>query len=180
MNRGMIVKNKKQILTMLKNEFNLWEELLASMSEEQITAPQLPSNLSIKDVIAHLWAWQQLSIARMEAALHDREPAFSIWPAGLDPDSEDDLDPINTWIHETYRERAWSSVYRDWREGFQRFMELGQAIPEKDLLEAGRYSWMEGQPLSLILLGSYEHHHEEHLEPLLAWLRQDGNRKTAG
>ncbi len=170
------MNDKKQILATLKKEFNLWEELLASMSEEQITTPQLPSNLSIKDVVAHLWAWQQLSIARMEAALHNREPAFSRWPAGLNPDSEDDLDQINAWIYETHREQPWASVHRDWREGFLRFLELGEAIPEKDLLDAGRYPWMEGQPLSLILLNSYGHHHEEHLEPLLARLRQDGNR----
>ena len=137
------------------------------MSEEQITGPQLPSNLSIKDVIAHLWAWQQRSIARLEAALHNREPEFPRWPEELDPNSEDDRIELMPGFMKLYRERPWSSVYQDWRAGFLRFLELGAAIPEKDLLDEGRYAWMEGQPLSLVLLGSYEHHHEEHLEPLL-------------
>ena len=45
-------------------------------------------------------------------------------------------------------------------------------IPEQDLLEAGKYPWLEGHPLLLVLQASYEHH-EEHLHPLLlAWLRQ--------
>jgi len=174
------MNDKQQFLTTLRQEFNRWEELLASMSEEQIAAPHLPSNLSIKDVIAHLRAWQQRSIARLEAALLNREPEFPGWPAGLDPESEDNLDHINAWIYETYREQPWPSVHQDWRAGFLRFLELGEAIPEKDLLDAGRYPWMEGQPLSLILSSSYEHHHEEHLEPLLAWLRQHGNIKIAG
>jgi len=73
---------------MLKEEFNRWEELLAGMSEEQISASHLPSNLSIKDVIAHLRAWQQRSVARLEAALLNREPEFPNWPAELDPNSE--------------------------------------------------------------------------------------------
>jgi len=166
------MNDKTQIITMLREEFNRWEELLASMSEEQITVPHLPSNLSIKDVIAHLWAWQQLSIARLEAALLNREPEFLKWPAELDPESEDDLDQINAWIHKTCREQPWSNVHRDWREGFLRFLELAEAISENDLLDAGRYPWLEGQPLSLVLLGSYEHHHEDHLEPLLAWVCQ--------
>lgn len=172
------MNDKKQIITMLKAEFNRWEELLAGMSEEQITAPHLPSNLSIKDVIAHLRAWQQRSVARLEAALLNREPEFPRWPAELDPESED-ADRTNAWIYETYREQPWSSVHRDWREGFLRFLELGEAIPEKDLLAAGRYPWLEGRPLSFILLASYEHHHEDHLEPLLAWLRQHGNMRFA-
>ena len=168
------MNDKQQILTTLREEFNRWEALLAGLSEEQITAPQLASNLSIKDVIAHLRAWQQRSVARMEAALHNREPEFPKWPAGLDPESEGQPDQLNAWIYETYREQPWSSVHRDWRAGFLRLLELGEAIPEKDLLDAGRYPWLEGHPLSFILLASYEHHHVDHLEPLLAWIRQDG------
>ena len=172
------MNDKKQIITMLKEEFNRWEELLAGMSEEQITAPHLPSNLSIKDVIAHLRAWQQRSVARLEAALLNREPEFPKWPAELDPDSEDDPDQINAWIYETYREQPWSKVHQNWSEGFLRFLELGEGIPEKDLLDAGRYPWLEGHPLAFILLASYDHH-QEHLEKLLAWLREHGNMKIA-
>lgn len=166
------MNDKKQILTVLKEEFNRWEELLAGMSEAQITAPHLPSDLSIKDVIAHLRAWQQVSIARLEAALLNREPEFPKWLAGLHPESEENRDQYNDWIYQTYREQPWSSVHQVWREGFLRFLELAEAIPEKDLLDVGRYPWLEGYALSAVLQGSYGHHHEDHLEPLLVWLRQ--------
>jgi hypothetical protein len=52
-------------------------------------------------------------------------------------------------------------------------LELAESIPEKDLLEIGKYPWLREYPLSAVLLGSYEHH-EEHLEPLIVLLRQDG------
>ncbi len=168
------MNDKKQMIAMLKEEFNRWEELLAGMSEEQITDPHLPSNLSIKDVIAHLRAWQQVSVARLEAALLNREPEFPKWLAGLHPESEDNRDKYNDWIYQAYRDQPWSSVHRVWREGFLRFLELAEAIPEKDLSDAGRYPWLEGYPLFAVLQGSYEHHHVDHLEPLLVWLRQHG------
>ncbi len=161
------MNDKKQILTTLKEEFNRWEELLSGMSEERITAPHLSSNWSIKDVIAHLWAWQQRSITRMEAALHNKEPEFPRWPAEFDPEAEGQPHQLNAWIYETYREKPWSRVYGDWREGFLRFLELGEEISEKDLLDPGRYTWLEGHPLSFILLASHEHH-EEHRGWLLA------------
>lgn len=170
---------KEHVLTALREEFNRWEALLASLREEQITAPHLPSNLSIKDVIAHLRAWQQRSIARLEAAVLNREPEFPKWLPGLDPDAEDTTDQINAWIYETYREQPRSEVHQNWREGFLRFLELGAAIPEKDLLDAGRYPWLKGYPLAFILLASYDHH-QEHLEALLAWLREHGNMQIAG
>src|SRR5262249_28104067 len=129
------MNDKRQILTTLREEFNRWEELLASLSEEQITAPQLPAKWSIKDVIAHLRACQQRSIARLEAALLNREPQFPKWPANLDPESEGQPHQLNAWIYQTYREQPWSNVHRDWREGFLHFLELGETIPEQDLLE---------------------------------------------
>lgn len=171
---------KEEILEMLRDEFTRWEKLLSSMSEEQISEPHLPSNLSVKDVIAHLWAWQQRSIARMEAALRNREPEFPMWPGTLNPDSEDPPDQINAWIYETNREKSWSSVYKDWRDGFLRFLESGEEIPEKDLLNPGRYAWLEGYSLADVLLSSYEHHHVDHLVPLLAWLHQNGRMIGAG
>jgi len=75
------MSEKQQILAALREEFERWEALLAGLSEAQITAPQLDDGWSIKDVIAHLRAWQQRSIARVEAALSDREPDYPDWPA---------------------------------------------------------------------------------------------------
>jgi len=156
--------------------------LLASLTEEQITAPQLPDNWSIKDVIAHLRAWQQRSIARLEAALLSRAPEYPAWPAQFDPEEEGQPHDLNAWLYATYRDQPWSSVHRDWRAGFLRFLELGAAIPETDLLAEGRYPWLDGYALFAVLQGSYEHHreHAEYLEPLLARLRQHGNMERAG
>jgi len=166
---------KEHILAALGEQFDHWEELLANMGDEQITAPLLPSNWSIKDGMAHLGAWQQRSIARLEAALADREPEFPKWSPELDPDSEGSTDQTNAWIYEAYREEPWSKIQQSWREGFQRFLELGGQVSEKDLLDSGRYPWLGGRPLAFILLASYDHH-QEHFEKLLVWLGEPGSR----
>jgi hypothetical protein len=173
------MNDKTQIISMLREEFNRWEELLASLSEEQIKVPQLPSSLSIKDVIAHLRAWQQVSIARLEAAQLNKEPVFPNWLAGLDPESDEERDQFNAKIYESYHQHPWSRVHQDWKDGFLRFLELGETIAEKDLLDPEKYPWLKGYSLLVVLQGSYEHHHNDHLEPLLAWLRQHGNMKSA-
>jgi hypothetical protein len=168
----MSINDKKRLLNMLKAEFDRWEALLASLDERQITEPQLPGNRSIKDIMAHLWAWQQRSIARLLAALHDHEPEFPKWPEHIDPEPGRQPHEMNAWIYETNRDKPWSSVVADWKAGFLRFLELGEAVPEKDLLEPGKYNWLGKHPLSLVLTASYEHHHVDHYEPLLDWLRQ--------
>ena len=165
---------KQHILAALSEEFNRWEELLVGMSEAQITTPHLPANWSTKDDIAHLWAWQQRSIARVDAALLDREPEFPAWPTALDPDAEGAADQINAWVYETYHDQPWSTIHQQWQKGFLRFMEGAASIAEKDLLDSGRYPWLNDYPLAFVLLASYDHHHE-HLEKLIAWLNEQGN-----
>jgi hypothetical protein len=167
---------KEHILTALREQFDGWEELLASLSDEQIAAPLLPSNWSIKDVIAHLWAWQQRSIARMEAALSDRDPEFPQWLPGADPEMERNTDQVNAWIYEAYRDQPWSKVHKNWRDGFLRFLELGEGFLEKDLLDSGRYTWLGGYSLAFVYVASYDHH-QEHYEKLLAWLQEHGDTR---
>lgn len=59
----MNMDSKQQILDELADIFNRWQVLLAGLSEEQIHSPLAPSIWTVKDVVAHLWSWQQGSIA---------------------------------------------------------------------------------------------------------------------
>ena len=164
---------KDHILAALREQFNSWEELLANLSEEQITTPYFDFDWSIKDVIAHLWGWQQISIARMEGGVFNREPEFPKWVIELDGVWEEDANQTNARIYQIFHERPWSKVHQNWREEFLRFLELGSKISERDLLDGDTYAWLKGYSLAFILVASYEHH-QEHLEKLLGWLRERG------
>ena len=122
--------------------------------------------------------WQQISIARMQGAVLDREPEFPTWVAELPGDWEGNANQTNAWIYETYDDKPWSEVYQNWSDGFLRFLALGEPIAEKDLLDGDRYAWLHGYPLACSLLASYDHH-QEHLEKLLGWLQQPGNMTIA-
>ncbi len=162
---------KEHIVAALKEQFNRWEELLKNLSDDEITTPRFDYNWSIKDVIAHLWGWQQISTARIEAAMHNREPEFPKWTAELAEGWEENANITNAWIFETQHEKSWSDIYRNWREGFLKLLESAEPISEKDLLDGSRYSWLKGYSLAFILVASYDHH-QEHLEKLIAVLQQ--------
>ena len=164
---------KEHMLMALKEQLNSWEELLDRLGNNQIHALLTPSNWSTKDAISHLRAWQQRSIARLEAALTDREPVFPKWLPELDPDSESSTDKTNAWIYDVYRDEPWSTVRQNWRDGFLRFLELGERISERDMMDESRYTWLGGVPLALILIGLYDHH-QEHIDILRIWLKEHG------
>lgn len=172
---------KTHMLAALREEFDQWEKVLASLQEAQITAIPKPGELSIKDEMAHLWAWQQRSIARMEAGRNGEESKMPAWwpdATVTRPDATDahevTTNQVNAQIYEIYRDRLWPEVYAQWRAGYLHFLELGEAIAESALLDASRYAWLNGYSLADVLLGSYDHH-QEHLEKLLARLNQAGN-----
>jgi hypothetical protein len=166
---------KEHILAALREKFDRWEELLTSLSEKEITAPQFDLDWSIKDVIAHLWAWQQISIARMEAGVLDSKPAYPGWILSIGKDWEEDADRVNALTFDTNHEKPWSEVYENWRTGYLRFLDLGTKISERNLLDSDRYSWLKGYSLAFILVASYEHH-QEHLEKLQKWLDSRNNK----
>lgn len=162
---------KDHILAALQEQFKSWEELLASLSEEQVTAPNFDLGWSIKDVMAHLWGWQQISIGRMEGGLQDREPQFPAWVNELGKVWEEDANQTNARIYDINHEKPWSEIHQNWRIGFLQFLESGNQLTEKNLLDGDKYPWLGGYSLAFILVASYEHH-QEHLEKLINWLEK--------
>ncbi len=159
-----MVNHKQELLSRARAIFDRWEKLLAAKSEEEITARGLAGSWSIKDLIAHLTAWQQISIARLEAAVLDRVPTFPGWLAGSDPFfAEDHADEFNARIYDLTHDQPWPAVHRAWEDSYRRFLDLAEAIPEGPMLDAGRYAWLKGCALSAVLEGSCEHH-QEHLD----------------
>ncbi len=162
---------KGHILAALREQFNNWEELLAG--DEQIADLYTLGEWTTKDVMIHLWAWQQISSARMESAVLDKEPKFPTWVAEVGEDWEESADKSNSWIYKNYHEQPWSKVHQNWKDGFQRLLELGNKVPEADLLNGDQYPWLKGYSLAFILIASYDHH-QEHYDKLLVWSKQQG------
>lgn len=160
---------KEHILSALREQIEAWEDLVNGMSMEQITMPLSPSYLSVKDTLAHLHAWQQRSVARMEGVLQGHEPDYPEWVPGLVPDTEDVNDKINAWLYDMYHDFPWEEVHQIWRDGYLHLLELAQSIPEPNLLNSGMLPWMGPYSLADTLIATYDHH-QEHYDKLLAWL----------
>lgn len=156
---------KKHILVALREQLDSWVGLVGKMDQAIVTTARFDHNWSIKDVITHLWGWQQVSSARVEAAVLNCEPQYPKWITDLGAGWEENADQTNVWMKQSFDEMSWSEVYQHWREGYLRLIDLAERVAENDLLEGGRFDWLEGSPLVFILIASY-HHHQEHYEKL--------------
>lgn len=160
------MNEREQALAKLREVFDGWEQLLSGLSEAEITTAR-GTDMSIRDVIAHVAGWQQLSVERLSAALEHRDPVSPSWSLAANPD-DGDHDATNARIQAQADGKSWSDVHREWRTQFQHFLELGEAVPDEDLLTVGQFPWFYDEyALVGVLQGSYEHH-QEHLEPFVA------------
>ena len=172
---------KERVLTLLRQESERWEEMLASLGEARCTSLQLPNGWTVKDLMAHLMAWQQVTNARLEAAVHGGEPSLPGWLDGSDPESESEIDTFNARIFEMYRDEPWARVHALWRAGFARVLRLAEEVPEDVMLDSQRFAWLKGYPLLAVLEGTYGHHHRDHYPVLAARVEQipDGGTSAA-
>jgi hypothetical protein len=166
---------KSHILTAMREQFDQLEKLLASLNDEQATTPSFDDDWSVKDVVNHLWGWQQISVARLNAGVLDREPEFPNWLTSFPGNWDESSDQTNTWLYKNFHDRSWAEAGKNWRDGYLQLLELGEKVSERDLLDGDRFSWLKGYSLAFILVASYEHH-QEHLEKLTAWLREGRNK----
>lgn len=157
--------SKQQSLELLNEIFTLWDNKISNLTEQYASTTSVHPHRSIKDDIAHLWTWQRISVARLEAALSQTKPSFDWAPKELDFASESNLHQINEWIFESNKDTSWSEIYETWRSNFLRFIDLTKQIDELLLLETSKFEWLDGYPLIAVLSGSYNHH-KEHFKKL--------------
>jgi hypothetical protein len=110
------VNDRQELLASLMAVRREWERVLDAQAEAQLTAPRLPGGWSVRDVITHLAAWQQISTARVWAAQEDSQPEYPAWLGGADPfDAEEHTGQFNDRIVELHSGQAWPAIRPGWR-----------------------------------------------------------------
>jgi hypothetical protein len=163
---------KSHLLAAVQEQIIVFDDWLAGLTIEQLRTPLSPSHWTVKDNLAHLMAWQIRSNARFEAALGGLDPVYPKWTEeNLQPDSLGNINLINDAIYKLYKDTPYSQVYEDWRSGYGQLCKQAAQVEEIDLLDGGKFPWLNGFALADVLLGTYDHH-LEHLNDLQKWMAE--------
>lgn len=156
--------NKAQLLDLVRSGYAAFEDLLAPLSEAQLTTPGVNGDWSIKDVLVHLATWQQRADIRVQAALRNTAP-------DQEPITNDE--EMNRFNDETFaqnRQRPLAEVQNDFRTSYQQLLADAEALSENDLFDSDRFPWMKGTAIWQLLEGDTYGHYDEHKPPIEAWL----------
>ena len=145
---------KAQILSESRKEHDALDQLLETLTPEQMTCPGVLGEWSVKDVLAHLYEWEQMVLRWYEAGKRGETPAVP---------SEDykwsQLPALNQHIFETYRDQPLNEMLAMYRESHRKVMETIERLSEEDLFAPGLYPWMNKNALASYLTSCTSSHY---------------------
>ncbi|MBP8973551.1 MAG: ClbS/DfsB family four-helix bundle protein [Anaerolineae bacterium] len=140
---------------------------LEGLSEEDMLRVGAVGIWSVKDVLAHLVSWE----AELVTAL------AHLPQSGGRPPHIVEIEDIDEWNAEQYRTNAprpLTAVLEDFHGVHKHLLEAVAALDNRTLDDNRRFPWMEGEPLSYLILENAVWHEEEHAEDIRAW--REGER----
>ena len=157
--------DKATLLENIHTGFDELDALLISFTPEQMTTEGVNGEWAVKDVLAHLTAWEQRVLERLQAATTNSEPASD----GVSTDEE--TDQLNERFFRENRERALADVLADYHAAYQRMVTAVEDANDADLFQTGRFSWLGGDTaLWQLVAGNTYEHIQEHIGAMRDWL----------
>jgi hypothetical protein len=137
-----------------------WEALAAVVSEldEPHVVRRDPGEWSVKDVLAHIAAWEKFVITNQFLGL---PPAEAL---GMEPEviARHDEDEMNAILFERNRDRPLAEVQSDWFETHRWLMSEIARLTQEQLAAPTRCIGPEARPLAeWIVFNTYDHY-EDH------------------
>jgi hypothetical protein len=158
-------KTKSNIIAGLNIERRRLEQNLATLTPEEMLLSGVVGDWSVKDVLAHLADWE----AHMPvwiAAARSGDPVAEI-ESGL---NWKQFDEFNQRIYLRHRDQPLIDVLAYFRGTHQEFMQMVQDMPEDEMLERGRYSFI-GKGAVYDWLSAYAGHDRWAKTHLRKWMK---------
>jgi hypothetical protein len=160
-----MITSKQELLERVRQERITWETLVHDVGEARMRVGGAMGAWTFQDVVAHLTTWWQREVMCLEATRYGEQPAPH--------PSQPDVQVINQWSYQINHYRPPQDIVRAASGVWQQFEDAIAAFDERDLMEPGRFAWLNGDALGPTILHDFVgHFHEEHEPQIRAWLEE--------
>ncbi len=133
------------------------EDALEGLTTEQMSAPGVMGDWSVKDILGHIAVWQSRLVRLLFQLARQQKPQWDMR----------DVDGINAQIYAQQKERPLDQVLEDFEGVFEQVCLRLEALREPDL--ARRFG--DANLAQIIAANTYEHD-DEHAAQISAWRSQ--------
>jgi hypothetical protein len=130
------------------------EKSLAPLSGEEMIQPGVTGNWSVKDILAHIAAWEQLFLSWNRSGIQGHTAGRP--PVGM---SQRAIDELNQEIYESHRDRGLEEIKAEFSASYRQILAAVEEIPEEDMFARGRYRWTGKLTLADYIAGNTCNHY---------------------
>lgn len=157
--------NPEKMMGLILAEHAAFNETLENLGIDW-EQPGVLDDWSVKDLLAHITAWEERLLEWTAASLRGETPER---PApGM---TWDDLDRLNAQTYQANKDRPLADVRADYQACFERVCAALEKLDPADLFDPARFPWRAGEPLWHMVAANTWWHYREHREALQAWLK---------
>jgi len=159
------IPTKDELIAEMRREWVLLETLLNSLSEAQMTAPDVEGPWSVKDMLAHLSAWKKVLLDRLGAALSRGSAQYA--PILC----EEDVHRFNAQVYAASQDRPLSAVLLEFRSLYTGVLTVVEALDEAFLTHPMPLDYpLDNLIAWQIIRANTSDHYQEHRLAVEAWL----------
>ena len=153
-------ENKIDLLAAIKKERVALDQCLESLSPQEMNEPGIVGHWSVKDVLAHLSAWEGMCLGWYKTGLQGETPQL---PA---PGFKwNQITELNQKIYEEHQDDPLEEVLALFQESSREILGLIQELSNEQLFAAGHYAWVKKNTLGTYLISNTSSHY--------AWARKE-------
>ncbi len=157
---------KGELLAAAKDEF---QRLWAAVEQVPVADRGLPGACeawSVKDLLTHLHAWQEMTLVWERAGAAGERPAIPA-PGYTFADTP----ALNQVIHERTRDTPWDVVVRDLHRTHAELLAVIDGYSEEDLFTKRRYPWTRSTSVGAYLVSATSSHYAWASKLIRSWAR---------
>jgi hypothetical protein len=147
-------KTKAELLEDIRVQHKQLQRTLDKLTQSEMLTPGVVKKWSVKDLLAHLTAWEKLFLSWYEAGLQGHVPAAA--PVGMGKKA---IDELNERIYVQNQARPLEEIQAEFQSSYQRFWMTILAVSEDDMFAKGRYSWTGRLTLADYIAGNSCNHY---------------------
>jgi hypothetical protein len=151
---------KSELLAQIRDERRKLETLLATLTPAQMLQPGASGTWSVKDVLAHISAWERRMLAWTGSHLRGEPPHVPLpW----------DVERMNAEAHARDGGRPLEEVLEEFSRTYQESLTLAESLSEAQLQTEYNDTWPMGA-LWTGVTANMNWHYKEHREDIEKWL----------
>jgi hypothetical protein len=157
---------KDEFLARIRQERAKLDEVVDRVGESRMEEPALEGGRSVKDVLAHISAWEKIAVGLVRR----NEPLKAPPPGENGPST----DAINDKVYQDNRDRPLPDVVAEELQSYASLIALVESMSQAELETpiGGQEHAGQSPPAAAIIGGNSDGHYQEHVEQIERWLGQ--------